>query len=79
MVESEDFLKHTNKIKKEQNVAMCKDPTEEEVVAAIWSLHPDKAPGLDGFTIAFYRFHWYTIRNDFLRMVKNVFKTKQKK
>jgi len=79
MAESEDFLKHTKKkkIKKDQNVAMCKDPTEEEVVATIWILHPDKAPRPDGFTIAFYRFHWYTIRKDFLRMVNNIFKKKE--
>lgn len=56
---------------------MYKDPTKEEIVAAIWSLHPDKAPGPDGFTIAFYRSHWYSIRKDLLRMVKNVFKEKK--
>lgn len=55
---------------------MCKDPTEEEVMAAIWSLHPDKAPRPDGFTIAFFISHWYTIKKDFLRMAKNVFKKK---
>ena len=64
-------------MKKEQNIAMCKDPAEEEVVVAIWSLHPDKAPGPDGFTIAFYIFHWHTIKKDFLRMVKNVLKKKK--
>jgi len=26
----------------------------------------------DGFTIAFYRNHWHTIKKDFLRMGKNV-------
>lgn len=55
---------------------MCKDLTEEEIVEAIWSLHPDKTLGPDGFTIAFYRNHWYTIRKDFLRMEKNVLKKK---
>lgn len=42
-------------------------------MAAIWSLHPEKAPGPDGFTIAFYRQHWKTIINDFIRMVRNFF------
>ncbi len=56
---------------------MCKEITEEEVVVAIWSLQPDKAPGPDRFTIAFFRSQWYTIRKDFLRMVKNVFKKKK--
>jgi len=43
---------------------MNKEISEEEIVAAIWSLHPDKAPGPDGFTIAFYRQHWKTIKKD---------------
>jgi len=77
--EYEEILQHTKKkIKKEQNKDMCKDLTEEEIVEAIWSLHPDKSPGPDGFTIAFYRNHWNTIRKDFLRMVKKCFKKKRK-
>ena len=64
-------------MKKEQNVAMCKDPTEEEVVAVIWSFHLDKYVGPNGFRIAFYKSHWHIIKEDFLRMVKNVFKKKK--
>jgi len=40
----------------------------------VWSLHPDKAPGPDGFTVAFYRNHWETIRKDLMRMIKSAFK-----
>jgi len=70
-------LQHTKKkIKREQNTYLCKEPTEEEIVEAIWNLHPDKALGPDGFTIAFFRNHWYTIRKDFIRMVKNTLKEK---
>ena len=29
--------------------------SEGEVKKSIWSLHPDKAPGPDGFPICFYR------------------------
>ena len=73
MAKYEEILQHTKrKIKKEQNKDMCKDFTEEEIVEAIWSLHLNKAPGPDGFTIAFYRNHWHTIRKDFVRMAKNV-------
>jgi len=43
--------------KRDQNTEICKEITEEEVVAAIWSLHSDKAPRPDGFTIAFFRSH----------------------
>lgn len=54
----DNFLQHTPKnISNGQNAEIMKEISEEEVKAAIWSLHPDKAPGLDGFTIAFYRQH----------------------
>lgn len=56
---------------------MCKEITEEELVATIWSLHLNKDPGPDKFTIAFFRSHCYTIKKYFLRMVKNVFKKKK--
>ena len=29
--------------------------SEEEFKKAIWTLHPDKAPGPDGFPIRFYK------------------------
>ena len=39
-----------------QTKAQLESPIlEEEVTKAIWSLHPDKAPGPDGFPICFYR------------------------
>ena len=56
--EYEEILQHTKKkIKIEQNSDLCKEPIEEEIVEAIWSLHPDKAPRPHGFTIAFFRNH----------------------
>ena len=29
--------------------------SKEEIKKAIWTLHPDKSPGPDGFPIRFYR------------------------
>ena len=43
--------------------------TEEEVKKAIWSLHPDKAPGPDGFPIRFYRSFWSLIKKDLMRLI----------
>ena len=43
--------------------------TEEEVKEAVWNLQPDKAPGPDGFPIAFYRTFWQIIKKDLLKMV----------
>lgn len=74
-VDSEEFLQQIKKkISEQQNRDLDKEVTEEEIREAVWSLHPEKALGLDGFTIAFYRNHWETIKKDLVRMIKNVFK-----
>eukprot|EP00253_Pinus_taeda_P024119 PITA_24119 len=62
-----------SKISEAQNKELDQDITEEEIRAATFSMQQDKAPGLDGFTVAFYRNHWETIKKDFVQMVKNVF------
>jgi hypothetical protein len=43
--------------------------TELEVLAAIKSMPCDKAPGPDGFTGAFYKSCWHTIKSDVMRVV----------
>eukprot|EP00253_Pinus_taeda_P010548 PITA_10548 len=73
--EGADFLSPIeNKIKEEHNRALEQEPTEEEIREAIFSMQQDKAPGPDGFTVAFYRYHWDIIKKDFVRMVKNAFR-----
>ena len=42
---------------------------EEEINKAIWTLHPDKAPRLDGFPIRFYRMFWPLIKKDLLHLI----------
>lgn len=39
---------------------------EEEMLAAIKSSTPDKAPGPDGYTMAFYQYSWGFIKTDLL-------------
>eukprot|EP00253_Pinus_taeda_P021165 PITA_21165 len=63
-----------SKIIEAQNKDLDQDITEEEICAATFSMQQDKAPGPDGFTVAFYGNHWETIKKDFVWMVKNVFK-----
>jgi len=73
--DSSDFLSAVeNKISDPQNRDLDQEVTEEEIREAAFSMQQDKAPGPDGFTVAFYRNHWDTIKKDFVRMVKNVFK-----
>jgi hypothetical protein len=42
----------------------------QEIRSALQQMEPDKAPGLDGFTIRFYNSCWPIIKKDLLRMVK---------
>jgi len=73
--DSVEFLSAVeSKISGTQNKELDQDITEEEIRAAAFSMQQDKAPGPDGFTVAFYRNHWEIIKKDFVRMVKNVFK-----
>lgn len=39
----------------EQNVDLVKPVTGEEVRKALFQMHPDKAPGPDGMTPAFFK------------------------
>eukprot|EP00253_Pinus_taeda_P001849 PITA_01849 len=69
-----DFLRPIEKkISDWQNRELDQDVSEEEIKLAAFGMQQDKAPGRDGFTVAFYRNHWDTIKKDYIRMVKNVF------
>ena len=48
---------------------------EDEIKAALFSLHPNKAPGPDGFNGFFHRVCWDIIQSDFVRAVKFFFIT----
>eukprot|EP00253_Pinus_taeda_P027333 PITA_27333 len=66
-----DFLQHLPKvITKEMNDNLNKEIEEEEIKRAIWNLHPDKAPGPDGFPICFYRRFWNLIKKDLVKMIR---------
>ena len=47
----------------------------EEVFIALSDLNGDKAPGPDGFTIAFWQFSWNIVKNDVMRMFTDFFET----
>eukprot|EP00253_Pinus_taeda_P018333 PITA_18333 len=62
-----------NKISEAQNADLDKEVTTEEIKWSIHNMSLDKAPGPDGFTVAFYRTHWEIIKKDYIRMAKNFF------
>ena len=55
-----------NEIEKRE---ISKPIMEYEIRNAIWSLHADKVPRPDGFTINFYRAAWDIIKEDLKRML----------
>lgn len=49
--------------------------SEEEVVAALQSLKGDKAPGPDGFSLAFFHQCWEVVKNDVMEVFHSFFET----
>ena len=46
------------------NADFCAPFSNKKFRAALFQLHPDKAPGPDGLNPAFYQRFWYLIGND---------------
>lgn len=61
-------------ITEEENNFLSKIPLEEEIKESVWSLHPLKSPGSDGFFGIFYRKFWETIKEKVVRFVQECFK-----
>ena len=53
----------------EDNFDLMKPFLEIEIIDVIWAMESDKSPGIDGFTIHFYKVHWFIIKYDVLRMI----------
>jgi hypothetical protein len=62
------------KIKEEENLELNKQVSEEEILTTINQFNPNKAPGLDGFNIHFYKRCWSIIKFDFIQMLQYVHK-----
>eukprot|EP00253_Pinus_taeda_P036043 PITA_36043 len=55
----------------DQNLTLLKEISMEEVEEAVKSMPNDKAPGLDGFTINFYKACWPTIKSEIWEVVED--------
>jgi len=64
-------------VSKDDNEEMEIPVSKSKVSNGLWSMDPDKAPGLDGFSAHFYRICWGIIKKDLLRLVRN-FQRKEK-
>ncbi|XP_074374476.1 uncharacterized protein LOC141714880 [Apium graveolens] len=59
----------------EQNRDLLIDVTSQEVKEAVFHMHPDKAPGPDGMTPAFFQKNWSVVGVEMTQMVRNFFQT----
>jgi len=56
-------------ITEEMNCPLIKDIEEGEVIKVVWTLHPDKAPILDGLSNSFYLIFLEAIYRDLMKMI----------
>ena len=54
---------------------MLSIPTEEEITSTFFKLNPNKAPGPDGLTSAFFKASWETIGPEVVSAIRNFFAT----
>ena len=53
---------------------MSADPTSEEIRDALFQMHPNKAPGIDGMHALFYQCFWHIVGEDIVNFVKEWWK-----
>lgn len=61
-------------ITEEDNNALTRIPLEEEIKKSIWSLHPLKSPGPNGFPGIFYRKCWDIVKGKVVNFVQECFR-----
>lgn len=62
-----------NTVTDDINRSLTRPVTEKEIKDAILAMNPDKAPGPDGMTAAFYRQHWNAIKPGLLSFINHFF------
>ena len=66
-----------NLIGEDQAVKLEEMFTEEEILAAVVGLNGDKAPGPDGFSLAFWSFSWDFMRDEVMSFFREFFEHNQ--
>ena len=65
----QNFVQHTleeNKLPKAKALLMAEVFMEEEIAESLLDMKNRKAPGLDGYPMEFYQFHWKDVKKHFL-------------
>lgn len=61
------------KVSLDQNKELLCQVTKRKVKDALFQMNPDKSPGPDGMTLAFYQKHWSILGDDIFEMVSKFF------
>ena len=61
------------RISQETNTKLTNVPTEAEIKKALFSIHPDKAPGPDGFSASFFQANWTAVSPAIVAEIKEFF------
>lgn len=59
----------TPRISEATNRRLTSIPTATKIRNALFSIHPDKAPGADGFSACFFQANWTTIGDAIVKEV----------
>jgi ribonuclease HI/exonuclease III len=59
-----------NLITRDENHALNRPISDQEIKQVVFNMHPDKAPGPDGFTARFFTQCWDIIHKDLCKMVR---------
>ncbi|XP_018474082.1 uncharacterized protein LOC108845359 [Raphanus sativus] len=57
------------------NLELIKEPSAQEIRAALFDIHPDKAPGPDGFSASFFHENWEVIGASVVKEIQGFFVT----
>lgn len=60
-------------VTEQQGNDLCRPVTSQEVRNAIFDISSTKSPGLDGFSVGFYKAAWSVIGNDICLAIQNFF------
>lgn len=63
----------TPKITDSENQALISTPTAIEIHLALLAIHPDKAPGPDGFSASFFQANWPTVGPEIVTEIQSFF------